>query len=487
MSVHPELALGYTPIVIILVTKILSETTKKVVRNKDFIEGLNRRIEETLKKERISRQKQISKLATANKNEELVLVLGSGISTEHNLPDWNTLLQKLLINAFMIEMKEPKDRSSDLARLFTSIFPLSPLVAARYLREYYKNNSKNGKNGVSFEEAIREAIYEEMNAKGKSPLFKEILQFCIAPGKSPNLDSIITYNYDDILETYLSALDIDIPYEVIHSSGTNLPRGVLPIYHVHGFLPRKGRLAKENRIILSEDMYHQQYQETYNWSNMVQIEKFRDKTCLFIGVSFTDPNLRRLLDIAKSLRGESNRYHYCIMKHDDVKIVEDVLSMILEREQRKESSKREKIESKGLEETAKQLIYLKEQFEENDILSFGVQIIWIEDYAEIPAILKNIRLENSIKSETEISPENKDDQKIQAITQIIREQIEKRTTAGEKMEKNFIQEVKTISREIVEKEFPEEEKYFGFIFDLIIQEIEEPESGKERDFFKEIS
>ncbi|MBU7045395.1 MAG: SIR2 family protein [Theionarchaea archaeon] len=475
MSVHPELALGYTPIIIILAKKMLSETTKKVVRNKDFIETLNRRIEETLKEERISRQEQISELTTAYRNEELVLVLGSGISTEHNLPDWNTLLQKLLINAFMIEMEEPKERSSDLAKLFTSIFPLSPLVAARYLHEYYRDNPKSGENGISFEEAIREALYEEMNLEDESPLYKEILQFCIAPDKSPNLDCIITYNYDDILKTYLSALDIDIPYETIYSSGANPPRGVVPIYHVHGFLPQNKRLTKENRIILSEDMYHQQYLETYNWSNMVQIEKFRDKTCLFIGVSFTDPNLRRLLDIAKSLRGESARYHYCIRKRDDPKVVEDILSLVLEQEQRKESSIKEKIPPQELEETAKQLIAMKEQFEENDASSFGLRIIWVKDYAEIPTILEDIRSENSIKNGIEITPENKDDPKIQAIFQIIKENIEKRIASGGKMDEYTIQEVKTISRDIVRNEFPEEEEYFDFLFDLTMQEIEDLE------------
>jgi len=486
MSVHPLLVLGYTPSVIILASKILSETAKKVVRNEAFIGGLNRKIEKVLEKERISRQKQISNLASAYRNEELVLVVGSGISIEHNLPDWNTLLQKLLINALMIETEESKERSSDLAKLFTGIFPLSPLLAARYLQEYYKNSPTSKKNRGSFEKAIREAIYEEMNLKNESELFKEIRQLCIAPGKSPNLDSIITYNYDDILETYLSALDIDIPYKTIHFAGANPPPGVLPIYHVHGFLPQEESLDEENRIILSEDMYHQQYQETYNWSNMVQIEKFRDKTCLFIGISFTDPNLRRLLDIAKSLRGESGRYHYCIKKHDDAKVVEEILSRVLEQEQEKESSKKERITAQKLEETAKQLIGLKEKFEENDMLSFGVRTIWIKDYTEIPAILKNIRIEDSIKNETEIILGNKDDQKAQAISQIIREHVEKRTTAGENFDENFIQEVKTISRKIVEEEFPEEEEYFDFLFDLVIQEIEELEPGKEGEFLREM-
>lgn len=54
------------------------------------------------------------------------------------------------------------------------------------------------------------------------------------------------------------------------------------------------------------------------------------------------------------------------------------------------------------------------------------------------------------------------------------------------MDEQFIQEVKTTSREIVEKEFPDEEEYFDFLFDLIIPELQEMEPGKEAEFLREI-
>lgn len=54
------------------------------------------------------------------------------------------------------------------------------------------------------------------------------------------------------------------------------------------------------------------------------------------------------------------------------------------------------------------------------------------------------------------------------------------------MDERFIQQVKTISREIVANEFPEEEEYFDFLFDLTIQEIEELEPGKEAEFLREM-
>lgn len=58
------------------------------------------------------------------------------------------------------------------------------------------------------------------------------------------------------------------------------PRDVLPIYHVHGFLPQGGRLTSRNRVVLSERLYHARYSEPYDWSNLVQVTCFTQKSCL---------------------------------------------------------------------------------------------------------------------------------------------------------------------------------------------------------------
>ena len=54
------------------------------------------------------------------------------------------------------------------------------------------------------------------------------------------------------------------------------------------------------------------------------------------------------------------------------------------------------------------------------------------------------------------------------------------------MDEQIIQQTKIISREIVEKEFPKEEEYFDFLFDLTIQEIRELERGKEAEFLRQM-
>lgn len=54
------------------------------------------------------------------------------------------------------------------------------------------------------------------------------------------------------------------------------------------------------------------------------------------------------------------------------------------------------------------------------------------------------------------------------------------------MDEQFIQEVRTVSHETVKSEFPDEEEYFDFLFDLIIPELQEMEPGKEAELLREM-
>ncbi|MBY0038678.1 SIR2 family protein [Bacillus cereus] len=331
-----------------------------------------------------SRETQISNLNKAFKNEELVLVLGAGVSVPYNLPSWDNLLQKLLFETFN-DFNDNEDASSVLSKLFPKLFPNSPLISARFLEEYFKKHE----NDRTFEGMIKDALYERVNREAASPTLKEILQYCIAPGKSPNLDSIITYNYDDVLERVLLNSNVEIPFKSIYTLGMNPSNGELPIYHVHGFLPENQVLDEAYSITLSENLYHKQYNDIYSWNNMVQINKFREKVCIFIGTSLTDPNIRRLLDIAMLQRGDNQKHHYLFKKRNNHKDIEKNLELILETNEilLDEKSKA----NLKLDETAKQLLKKMEEFEELDANSFGMQIIWINEYNEIADYLREIR------------------------------------------------------------------------------------------------
>jgi hypothetical protein len=326
----------------------------------------------------ISRRQSTKNLNDAYQNEQLVLILGAGISLEFGVPSWNLLLQNLMVHTIEKENKV----STILSKLFNDIFRPNPLIAGRYLQGYFE------KNDSSFESMVRDVLYSKIDKEKKSLLLDEIIKICVSPGNSPNLNSIITYNFDDILEYKLEKTGMPIPYKAIFGIGIDIKNNELPIYHVHGYLPESEKLDETHKITFGENNYHQQYSDIYSWNNMVQINKFRENTCLFIGSSLTDPNIRRLLDIAYKQKGNKRKHHYIFKKRIDERYLTTELKKILETKEIINSKNKAGLD---FDETIKLLAEIYERFEENDSASFGVQTIWIDNWEEIPEFLKKMR------------------------------------------------------------------------------------------------
>lgn len=324
----------------------------------------------------------IKHLKEAFNGGNLNFVLGAGISSEFGIPKWDNLLQRLL----MTTIEQESEKAVVLSKFFSKIFNPSSLIAGRFLEESLKDDKIKNK----FEKNVREALYKTYDENSRSLIIDEIIKFCLAPGNSPNLDGIITYNYDDIIETKLKEKNLDMQFESVFGQAINPDNNVLKIYHVHGFLPRNGIIGNENKITLGEFVYHEQYSNTYSWNNIVQINKFRDKTCLFIGTSLTDPNIRRLLDIAKTQR-KSNKFHFIFKKKTNKTWLKNSLNKLLDENPEIKNDKNN-INLK-IDETIDFLIELKNRFEEKDSESLGVKTVWIDDYdQDISNILKKIRL-----------------------------------------------------------------------------------------------
>ncbi len=327
----------------------------------------------------------IKNLGDAYKKGNLALVVGAGLSINYGIPGWNSLLQRLLIRT----IDEENKRATLLSKVFTKIFNPSPLIAGRYLQESLsKTNSKKN----NFESEVREALYQTFEPNHNSLIMDEIIKLCVAPGNSPNLDSIISYNYDDIIETKLKEFGAGLKFKPIYGKGWDPDDISFPIYHVHGFLPKAGKIGEDNNITLGEYIYHEQYNAIYSWNNIVQINKFRDKTCFFIGSSLSDPNIRRLLDIANTQKN-NNKYHYIVKIRQDREQILKALNELLSKEpdlyDEKNSSRI------NINDTIELLIKIHDRFEERDSESLGVKTVWIDNFEkDISNILKKIREQN---------------------------------------------------------------------------------------------
>ena len=134
----------------------------------------------------------------------------------------------------------------------------------------------------------------------------------------------------------------------------------LPIYHVHGFLPRHEKIPKDREIIFSEDAYHGQFIDPFSWSNLIQLNKLSQNTCLFIGLSLTDPNLRRLLDVANRKNPGKAMNHYLIKK------------------------------TPAPSKSSARIDDLAYFLEEQDANELGLNMIWVDDFADIAPLIRSI-------------------------------------------------------------------------------------------------
>ncbi|PKK88367.1 MAG: hypothetical protein CVV64_19255 [Candidatus Wallbacteria bacterium HGW-Wallbacteria-1] len=323
-------------------------------------------------------KKYLSELKNLYEKGNLVLVIGAGLSVAQGIPDWATLLQTLYSKVLASEVDE--NLLDIISILLPKIADKSPIASARYINKDLLENKS------SIEKEVRRIMYSNVSDTN-SKLLDSIVNLCVAPGKAPQIDSVITYNFDDLLENAFDKLQpIKFRYKSIYATGHNPASNEFPVYHVHGYLPRNGHITDDNKITLSENIYHNQYSDIYSWNNLIQLNKFKDKNCLFIGISLSDPNLRRLLDISKIQSGNlTNHFIFRkkisvddIKKHDIIKNLSDDI--------KDKKSKR----SISLDKLAEVITHLLNKIEDEDAKSFNVTTIWVNDFSEYPKLISEL-------------------------------------------------------------------------------------------------
>jgi len=293
-------------------------------------------------------------------------MLGAGASIDAGIPNWDELCTELLSSLTKKLMKE-KDLTLDekssmlLNEKLKKENGNSPLLQIRYIRAGLKEE---------FEKSLQNILYA--NCTFNSPLLKEITKLANPPRNRKGLKSIINFNFDDLIEVNLNKLDIN--NKSIYRESDKEDTDALSIYHVHGYIPSKHSKKGDNELsplVFSEEGYHKVFQEPYHWSNLVQLNHLKESTCLLIGLSMTDPNLRRILEIAAKKTNEQC-HHYVILKRED--LIDKSLP----------AAKAENI-------ALKKFNLANYGIQEEVMKELGINILWIESYQEIPGIIKKIR------------------------------------------------------------------------------------------------
>jgi len=299
--------------------------------------------------------------------EKLVLILGAGVSIDAKLPLWDDLVKNLSVR--MINYVNEKDGShidpsevKKIAKFALENKDHSPLIQMSNIRNAYKDDIG------SYNKSIHAALYEN-EPDFNSELLTVLASLCTHTRHHIGVKHVITYNFDDLLEKALHNQHVKYncickDYDMPHLEHLNL-------YHVHGFLPEDLKNPNDIKLVFSEEDYHRINSDVYCWPNIVQVNSFREDTCLFIGCSFNDPNMRRLLSVTAKTVTEPR--HFAIMQRNSAMLVrpKDDVS---------------KSDLKAFEE----YIRIDHSIRERQFRSLGIKTIWFNDFIEIPEILSSL-------------------------------------------------------------------------------------------------
>ena len=306
--------------------------------------------------ELVELDEKIRLLKKALDDNQLTLVCGAGVSISSGIPNWNELLVRILNRCILnanTNDEEQVDSSVISAEDLLADLPSSNLILGKYLRILLKDG---------FEDVVRKCLYDKVwfndldvlqkPSASDTSMMEAIIEMARPKRNKKGIESIITFNFDDLIEA--SLIEQHIKHRPIWKDGQNYEADELPIYHVHGYLPQHGKLDSPN-LVFSEEAYHSQFIDPYSWANLVQLNAFSSNICLFVGLSLSDPNLRRLLDI--SWRKNVKCRHFIISKRPKPKKTVDKITTTLY---------------------------------EQDANLLGLNVIWVSEFSDIPDIIKKI-------------------------------------------------------------------------------------------------
>jgi hypothetical protein len=346
-----------------LVYKSLSEITR--TSKNDDNKFYSKRSQANWKELRTKTIERAHRIVVQSNN---VLFLGAGVSMSANMPSWSQLL-----NGLMGEVKRLNPTTLDAFKeLHAHIYEEcgeSYLIMARYLETAIKLGGSN----YDFSQLIQKYLYS-------TPHTSKLLEIIASIIVQKKVSEVVTYNFDDILEQELTKQGLvdSEHFTSIAKDAEIKGHNTLPIYHVHGIIPENG---PADVVVFSEEEYHKRYSDIYHWSNVEQLHALSRKHCFFIGLSMTDPNLRRLLDTARRMNQANGDCHFAFLRRTKLEnycVTDKPCKYVHVSESLIDKKKQ------------KEIYDLNYSVIERIFNNLGVQIIWYEDFDELPEIISDV-------------------------------------------------------------------------------------------------
>lgn len=261
----------------------------------------------------------------------VAIFAGAGLSKAAGYVNWPELLREIAD-----ELNLSVDKEHDLISL-----------------AQYHVNERGGKAGIT------KKILQEFSEQAEPTANHTILS------RLP-IGTYWTTNYDKLIENSLSSAFkiVDVKHAQTQLTWAKPKRDVV-VYKMHGDVD-----SPENAII-TKQQYETYYKSHEHFITTLSSDLI-SKTFLFIGFSFTDPNLDYVLSRLNIQFGENNRQHYCFIKKCSKAEYED-----------------EEIYKYNLR---------KQELMIGDLKRYRIKALLVDDYPDITDILQEI--ENRYRKKT---------------------------------------------------------------------------------------
>jgi hypothetical protein len=259
----------------------------------------------------------------ALREENAAVFAGAGLSIPAGLVDWRALLRDIAS-----DIQLDVDRETDL------------IAVAQF-----HVNERGGRH------RINQTLVTEFAERATLSENHELLA-------SLPIKTYWTTNYDVAIEQALRAAHKrpDVKSTVANLA-TTLPRRDVVVYKMHG------DVAQPDSAVVTRDDY-EAYPDTHRLFSVALQGDLVSKTFLFIGFSFSDPNLAYVLARIRLLLGENRRDHFCLM--------------------------RRVAQSDFSDDSEFRYASARQELQVRDLQRYGISGVLLDDYSEYADVLRRV-------------------------------------------------------------------------------------------------
>ncbi|MFZ7240093.1 SIR2 family protein [Avibacterium avium] len=265
----------------------------------------------------------IKELVKELNTKNLAIFAGAGLSTAAGYVDWKGLL---------------KDIADELG-LYVDQEDLI-LLAQYYVNSKCGNRSK-----------INELIIDELSVN------KDITENHQILARLP-IDTFWTTNYDSLIEKSLESIGkvVDVKHRITQLSYSKTKRDAV-VYKMHG------DVSSPDEAVLIKDDYEKYFLNRNDFFTILRADLLT-KRFLFLGFSFSDPNIDYILSRIRVSYDRNQKRHFCILKQ---------------------------VQKEGEEEQADfEYRKRKQEFFIKDLERVGIDTLLVNEYHEITEILREV-------------------------------------------------------------------------------------------------